>query len=295
MKLFNFKFGLFLFTALFTISLVNAQDLKLPQKSPKASVSHTIGYTNIDINYSSPAVRGRQVWGNVVPYGKLWRAGANEATTIEFSTDVKLGRSKTEVPAGKYALFIMPKEEGKWTVILNEDWEQWGAYNYDESKDVARIDVAPKFKGSTERLTYAINDQGLERGYILLTWADLRMIIFLSTNAVDEVQKEVDEAVAAAEEGEKWGIYAQAADVIIDLDDKRIKFANIMINKSLEMGEYPYNLWVKSKIQAVEEDYAGATATAQKAMSLGEANPKDRFYSNYKGTIEKMVKKWQTQ
>lgn len=109
--------------------------------SPKAEVSGTVGGANVDIVYCRPSADKRKIMGELVPFGKVWRTGANAATTIEFDKDVKIeGKS---VPAGKYALFTIPNEN-EWTIILNKDFNQQGAYNYDESKDVLRVSVKPK-------------------------------------------------------------------------------------------------------------------------------------------------------
>lgn len=286
------KFSALLFLATIFQSSIIAQELELPAKSPLASISYTMGYSNISINYSSPAVRGRDIWGNLVPYDQIWRAGANKATTVTFNTPVFVGREKAELPAGQYALFIIPKEEGEWTVIFNKEHELWGPYDYDETKDAARISVKPRFAGNTERLSYEIVDQGLGRGYILLSWSDLKLVIFVSTNAYDEMKDKVEAAVEAAPEDKKGAIYAQAADVLIDLDDKRADAALIYAESAIQKEETPYNYWVKAKILAVQKDNAGAIEAANKALELGAANPEDRFYKNYKATIEQGLSKW---
>src|SRR5688572_3927170 len=110
-----------------SIVLSSSQGITLPRVSPKASVSYTIGLTDVEIHYGSPAVKGRPVWGSLVPYDKIWRAGANEATTIEFSTDVNM--EGQTLRAGKYALFIIPGETD-WTIIFNKKHDQWGAFGY---------------------------------------------------------------------------------------------------------------------------------------------------------------------
>ena len=109
--------------------------------SPKAEASGTVGGAKVDIVYCRPSADKRKIMGDLVPYGKVWRTGANAATTIEFDKSVEI-EGKT-VSAGKYALFTIP-DENEWTIILNEDFNQQGAYNYDEKKDVIRVNVKPK-------------------------------------------------------------------------------------------------------------------------------------------------------
>jgi len=143
------------------ISLVsNAQE----KASPAKTAEGTVNGAKISINYSSPAVKGRTIWGDLVPYGKVWRAGANEATTFETNKDIKV--QGKDLPAGKYTFFIIPGEEQS-TFIFNSETGQWGT-NYDESKDVLRVQVQSQ-ESSTfeERLVYEVNKTGFE-----VRWAD---------------------------------------------------------------------------------------------------------------------------
>lgn len=135
--------------------------------SPPATVSGKIGTTLVTIDYSSPAVKNRKVWGELVPYGKVWRAGANEATTIEFSQDVQVeGR---HLAKGKYSIYTIPNEN-QWTVIFNKATGQWGT-EYDERHDALRVNVKPRTMSSMqERLTYQVVRSG-----ILLRWDKLEI------------------------------------------------------------------------------------------------------------------------
>lgn len=135
-----------------------AQDDKANRPSPPAKVSEEIGDATVTIDYSQPAVKGRTVWGELVPYGKVWRTGANEATTFEVSQDVEI--EGQTLPAGKYALFTIPAED-EWTIIFNKETNQWGSGNYDESKDALRVKVKPeKSDEMHERLTFEIENDG---------------------------------------------------------------------------------------------------------------------------------------
>ena len=151
------KFGLL--TLLFaTVSLfANAQDEK---PSPAKTAEGEINGAKITINYSSPAVKGRTIWGDLVPLGQVWRAGANDATTIEFSKDVKI--QGKDLPAGKYSFFVIPGEMES-TFIFNKVAKQWGSYSYDEAEDALRVSV-PSGQSSTmeERLVYEVTEGGFE-------------------------------------------------------------------------------------------------------------------------------------
>ena len=127
--------------------------------SPKASVSQTIGFTDVTINYSRPGVKGRKIWGNLVPYNKVWRAGANEATKITFSKNVLIGGKK--LPAGTYSFFAIP-EEKEWTLIFNKIANQWGAFTYNELQDVLRIKAKPVKNEFHEWLEYSFSDMNIQ-------------------------------------------------------------------------------------------------------------------------------------
>ena len=137
---------------------LNAQDDKSKRPSPPATATGKAGNTTIEINYSQPAVKGREIWGALIPYDKVWRTGANEATTFEVSTDVTI--EGKELKAGKYGLFTIPGKEN-WIIIFNENPDQWGAFSYDASKDALRVTVKPNSAGeSTERMTFTVDNNG---------------------------------------------------------------------------------------------------------------------------------------
>src|SRR4030095_3444731 len=147
-----------------------AQGDKTLRPSPPAEAHGLIDSAKVDIYYSTPGVKGRVIWGDLVPYGKVWRTGANEATVFETNKDILVNGQK--LPAGKYGLFTIPGEN-VWTFIFNSTWDQWGAFKYDAGKDVLRI-VAPSQKSPvfTERMLFDIRDH-----IVTLSWENL-MISF---------------------------------------------------------------------------------------------------------------------
>jgi hypothetical protein len=151
------KISLLVLLSFFAISFANAQD------KPKSSAEKATGMINgatIQINYGSPSVRGRQIWGELVPFDQVWRAGANEATTFE--TDKALTIEGLILPAGKYSFFIIPNKE-ECTIIFNKETKQWGAYKYNDKVDQLRVKVKPQTADSfTEKLTYVINATDVE-------------------------------------------------------------------------------------------------------------------------------------
>lgn len=151
--------------AFFLSAVCYAQQPK-PLASPRDSVSGKIGTASVEINYGSPSVKGRKIWGELVPFDKVWRVGANEATRFKTDRDVKIEGQL--LPAGEYGLFAIPGE-GSWTIIFNKVARQWGAYKYDEAQDALRVTVKPKkSKVMNERLKYVITGKGFE-----LQWENL--------------------------------------------------------------------------------------------------------------------------
>jgi Protein of unknown function (DUF2911) len=165
--------SLFLVSVLFCLvtlpfSKVSGQEDKSTRPSPPAEAHAKIGDNTISINYSSPSVKGRTIWGDLVPYGKVWRTGANEATIFETSGDLVINGQK--LPAGKYGIFTLPGEK-EWTIIFNSVWDQWGAFKYDSSKDVLRVKAdAEKSEAFNERMKFEIKDH-----VVSLLWENLRV------------------------------------------------------------------------------------------------------------------------
>jgi len=141
--------------------------------SPKALVEQTIGYTEVKIEYSRPGVKGRTIWGNLVPFNAVWRAGANEATKITFSTDVKIDGKKLK--AGNYSFFAIPGQK-TWTLIFNKVADQWGAFEYNDVEDALRVEVTPMQNNCwQEWLAYTISKTSDKKAVVMLEWEKLKV------------------------------------------------------------------------------------------------------------------------
>lgn len=139
------------------------------RKSPKQLVSQKIAGINIQIEYGQPSVKDREIFGSLVPYDKVWRTGANEATTISFDRSVKINGKP--LAAGKYSFFLIPRKQEQWTLIFNNIPEQWGAFKYDESEDALRLNVSPIENDMNEKLKYSIS----EDGWVTMAWDTTRI------------------------------------------------------------------------------------------------------------------------
>lgn len=138
------------------------------KKSPFQTVQGKIGKVGVTITYNAPSMRDRAIFGDLVAYDQVWRAGADKATTIEFTEDVTINGK--EVKAGKYSFFTMPKEKGNWPIMLNSVWDQWGAYDLDVSKNVLETEAKVSKIEPVEMLTYSVSD-----GMIHMEWATTRI------------------------------------------------------------------------------------------------------------------------
>lgn len=155
-----------LFTVFFLIATIT-----FAQESPRKQVTGKIGEVTVTVDYGAPSVKGRTVWGGLEKYGKVWRAGANENTTIAFDKEVKIGEHS--VSAGKYGFFIIPMENGDWTLILSKKNNAWGAFSYNKNEDVLRLNISPKFvDDNQEMLVYKIKDKGVK-----LAWEKVRIML----------------------------------------------------------------------------------------------------------------------
>jgi hypothetical protein len=140
-------------------------------KSPRKELKGTVDGVGVTIDYGSPSVNNRTIYGDLVPYGKVWRTGANEATRITFDQDVTVGTEGSMLPAGTYSLFTMPNSKDEWMVIFNKTAEQWGAYDYDEANDAIRVKgTSTSISSPAEQMDFA-----LEGNEVVLMWSDLKV------------------------------------------------------------------------------------------------------------------------
>jgi hypothetical protein len=158
------------------LGLINNDTMK---GSPRRTCMLTIGQTHIHIEYGSPGVKGRVIWGGLVPYDEVWVTGAHKATTISINKDIKIGEKK--LPAGSYGLFTIPGINS-WTVIFNKNSDQHLADDYQQAKDVLRLIVKPLAHAMTQRLTYAMEQKNVKQGNIIISWENIAIQLPFETN-----------------------------------------------------------------------------------------------------------------
>jgi hypothetical protein len=238
--------------------------LEFPQASPAASFKQRIGLTDVEVEYSRPSAKGRKIMGGLVPYGEVWRTGANTATKITFGADVKF--EGTAVSAGSYALFTIPGET-EWTVILSKVTGQWGSYSYAEKDDLLRAKVKPiALKDPVETMSISVEDVRDDSAHLAITWEKTRVAMKIETDIVATLVPKIKAAMAG--EGKKPYFSAAMFYYEHDLD---LKQALAWMDEALK--EKPDAVWMvyrKGLIQAKAGDKKGALATAQAALDLAK-------------------------
>lgn len=239
-----------------------APKLEFPAASPAASFEQRVGLTDVSVKYSRPSAKGRKIFGGLVPFDSVWRTGANSATSISFSTDVKFGGA--DVPEGTYSLHTIPGTS-EWTVILNTVTQQWGSYAYDEKSDIARVTVKAKaLHDSVESFTIAASNLGIANATLDLAWEKTLIQIPIETDVVKLLVPKIESAMAA--EGKKP--YLQSAMFYYEngLDLKKaLAWADAAV---AEQPDAPWIIYRKGLILAKLNDKAGALAAATRALEL---------------------------
>jgi len=235
-------------------------NLELPRESPVGKISQQVGLTEIAVEYGSPAVAGRKIWGALVPFDKLWSLGAYQATKIRFSRDVSFGDAK--VPAGSYALFAIPGK-ASWTLILNKNADQLGSgHDYRSELDVARVEVHPKAAPHRERLAFAIPDFTDDGATLEIAWDKLKVSVPIRVNTTEEVLTNISSL------DNTWRAYANAARYMLETK-KNYDLGLRYVDQSLALKEDWYNVWIKALLLAAKANYKDAGTSAEHALELG--------------------------
>ncbi len=241
-----------------------APKLAFPDASPAATIKQRVGLTDIEINYNRPSMKGRAVYGGLVPYGEVWRTGANTATKITFSTDVKL--NGTAVPAGTYELFTIPGKD-EWTVIIHKNMSQWGSYAYDMKNDVARVTAKPTASANAvESLSLGFAELHSNSASLFISWEKTRVAVKLEVDVVGQLVPQIEAAMTDPEVAKKIAFPSAMFYYENDLD---LKKAAAWMDAAI--AARPGQMWMvyrKGLILAKMGDKAGALAAAQASLDL---------------------------
>jgi len=275
-------FSFFIF-AILICSVLFAQNLQLPRVSQKATVMQRVGLTDVTIVYSRPGVKNREIWGGLVPYDKVWRTGANEATTLSVSTDVTI--EGTKVPAGTYSLYTLPGKD-EWTLILNKTSKQWGT-DYDASQDLTRIKVKPQSGSQVEWMTFSFPEVSENSATLELAWEKLRLPIKIEADTKSAAMASIQKVLSG--DVKDPDIWQDAAEYAYTHDNQ----ADAMkwVDRSIALKEGYFNLRLKADLLAKAGKKAEAIATAEKAVKLGKENKTE---PDEVAKTEKQIAEWKT-
>ncbi|SIT93858.1 DUF2911 domain-containing protein [Pontibacter indicus] len=261
------------------------QGIAMPAASPLSTVTQEIGLTNVSVSYSRPSIKGRSVFGgDIVPFGKVWRTGANNSTTLKFSDEVTIQGKK--VPAGEYALLTIPNQN-EWTIILYKDTKLGGnVAAYKQENDQLRFTVKPQTNPRAVE-TFTINFANLKTNAadLEILWDKTIASFTIETEVDSKVMAQIQERVVNGKEVSP-GLYAAAANYYAD-NNKDLKQALEWMKKANANDPKFWNLHAQAKIQAKLKDYKGATKTAEQSIELAKkANNDDYVRMNEKAIAE---------
>src|SRR5436305_6190590 len=255
-----------------------APALKLPRVSQHMVATQTVGLTDITVDYSRPAVKGRAIWGGLVPYDQVWRTGANEATQISFSDDVTINGQP--LPKGTYSLHTIPGKDS-WTIIFNKTAKQWGSFNYKQADDALRVTAKPEKSTFHELMSIDFPQVTNDTATVAIRWENISVPFTVGTNTTAKVMADANAAVAAAAPTDFQTPLRAAS---FAFDSGNTEQATKWVDQSLKVKQTMSNLYLKARIQAKNGDKAGAIATGESALKLAGENDKE-LTGELKGSI----------
>lgn len=274
----------------------------LPRASPAATVTQTVGLTEISIDYHRPKVKERKIWGALVPFDNMWRAGANDNTTISFSTAVKIGGQ--EVPAGTYGLHMMPTA-GDWEVVLSSNSTSWGSFTYDPSEDVVRVSTTPHAVGHQETLTYVFVEAETDRAVVELQWEKLAIPFEIQVDTHAMVTEKLKNDLRHLPRF-NWQGWSNAAGYLIN-NNIEPELATQWIDRSIAMNKNGANLQLKATLLRQGGQTAEADALVAEAMEISteaqvnvmgyqtmNAGNIDRAIEIFQYNVDKNPESWNT-
>ena len=272
------------------LSLSASAQIQTPQASPKATIEQVVGLTNVKIEYSRPSARGRAVYGELVPFGRLWRTGANANTIVTFGDDVIIA-GKT-LKAGKYALYTQPKADS-WDIIFYTDTNNWGLpEKWDDTKEAVRATVKPEFLNRpVETLNIAVNGLDSDYAFLEISWEKTLVALKFEVPTRSTALKSIEEAMS----GPTAGSYFAAAQYYYQSNadlGKALNWINAAVDKTPKGQDAPfYMLRQKSLIQAKMGDKAGAIETAKLSLAGAEKAGNNDYVKMNKDSINEWSKK----
>ncbi len=311
--------------SLFLAFFSNAQDL--PQASPKAKLEQRIGLTDVTVVYHRPSVKDRVVFGDLVPYNEVWRAGANTATLITFTDNVEI--EGNDLAAGTYALYITPTEQ-EWQIHFNTATDSWGTNSYKAENNALSISVSPtkapfksaqnrpnKLKDSTnnesgpmanskakkmnpmmknnfvETMRFSFDNITATTADLSLAWETTTVTFSIKVDAHKKALDNIEKAIKESSKDNLWKVYRNSANYMFQ-GKHDINQALTWVNKSIELNDTSwFSFWLKAQILAEKGEKSEAKKNAEKALEMGKAEAKkNNTKFNYEETINKAIESW---
>ncbi|WP_345265416.1 DUF2911 domain-containing protein [Nibrella viscosa] len=266
------------FSAALFLSLISFAQAQIttPAASPAATVAQTVGLAKVTVDYSRPALKGRKMFGDQVPYGKVWRTGANMITKLTVSDEVMVNNQK--LPAGSYGIYTIPNAN-EWTIILNKDANAFGAFNYKPENDVMRFTVKPeRLTSPVEYFTIAFTDFSPTTANLALQWETTRVTIPVKHDPDARIMAQIQEQTAKPEAG--TGIYFAAADYYYQTN-RDMKQALAWANKVVDKDKQYWTYYLRAKIAAKMGDCKAARTDAQQGLELAQKAGDDAYIKNH--------------
>jgi hypothetical protein len=241
-----------------------AQQIQMPQASPSAKIAQKVGLTDVTVDYSRPSTKGRKIFGELVPFGEVWRTGANGATIISFSTDVEIDGKK--VPQGQYAIYSIPGKS-EWTIILSKDTKLWGAIGYDPKNDLIRFQVEPnKLSRVYETFEISFNNMTDNGADLSIKWDQTRVDFRIVTQVDAIVMAQIKELVIDTNTTDATLLYSAASYYFANQKD--IPMAYTWVSKSVESDPKYWTVHLKAKIELALGMKTEALESAKKSKEL---------------------------
>lgn len=273
------------FVGAVTVSGLMAQEIKFPKPSPKASVFQEVGLAEITITYHSPGVKNREIWGKLVPYDKVWRTGANNATIIKFSDDVMV--EGQPLKAGTYGLFTIPGKE-KWIMIFSKQTDVWGTYGYKEEQDALRVTVKPRtVPHGMERLLFRFSNVTDNAAKVHLEWDKVSVGFTIKLETQKKVMESIKKSMARY-----WVAPYQSANYALKCE--MLEEAKKLANLSVSINPTYFNTLLKAKVYKklakTKKEHKGALKILQQAILLGKKLPERQ--QGYAKEAQKLLTEW---
>jgi hypothetical protein len=271
----NFRFP-FVLAAAAALATPALAQFEAPAPSPKATLTQRVGLTDVTISYSRPSVKGRVIWGELVPFDKPWRTGANAATTITFSDDVTVEGQK--LAAGTYSIVTIPGKD-EWTVIFNNDTKLWWETEYDAAKDALRVKAKPQATEMRETFSIGFPAVGATSAVLAITWEKVRVPVTIGVDVDTKMRK----GIAAADTA-SWQAPMMAARYYFDQKTNREE-AWKLLEKSIATNRNYVNVSRKARVLADEGKVAEAVKVGEEALALAKADPSKPNVTAFEKTV----------